>query len=266
VYDGFTPLHRGGSGPPLLLIHGFTDTWRTWELVLERLECSFEVLAPTLPGHAGAPGAAGLDAETLVGHLEALLDDAGWSTAHVAGNSLGGWLALQLAARSRAETVVALAPGGGWAPGDDAFAQTLAPYFRSMREQVTAAAPHIDALVESPEGRRLATAQVTCHFEHIPAELIAHQLRGVVGCDGGDELIVAALADGWELDAASIACPVRVVWGAEDRILPWPTAARRFREEWLPHADWVLLDGVGHLPQLDVPLETAELIAGFASR
>jgi len=58
---------------------------------------------------------------------------------------------------------------------------------------------------------------------------------------------------------------VRIVWGTEDRILTWPAAAVRYREEWLPHADWVKLDGVGHCPQLDVPRETAQLILGFTS-
>ena len=60
-------------------------------------------------------------------------------------------------------------------------------------------------------------------------------------------------------------CPVRIVWGTADRLLPWPSAAVRYREEWLPHADWVVLDDVGHAPQLDVPLETAELILGFTA-
>ena len=56
---------------------------------------------------------------------------------------------------------------------------------------------------------------------------------------------------------------MRVVWGTDDRLLPWPDSAARFRDDWLPHADWVVLDGVGHCPQLDVPLETAQLIVGF---
>jgi pimeloyl-ACP methyl ester carboxylesterase len=58
---------------------------------------------------------------------------------------------------------------------------------------------------------------------------------------------------------------VRVVWGTEDRILAWPSSAVRFRRDWLPHADWVVLDGVGHCPQLDTPLETAQLIIGAAN-
>ena len=72
--------------------------------------------------------------------------------------------------------------------------------------------------------------------------------------------------EGYDLDAARIECPVRVVWGTEDRLLAWPKTAARFREDWLPHADWVELDGVGHCPQLDVPAEAAELIAGFTGR
>ena len=61
----------------------------------------------------------------------------------------------------------------------------------------------------------------------------------------------------WPLEP--ITCPVRVVWGTEDKLLPWPSAAARYRRE-LAHADWVVLDGVGHCPQLELPLEAAELI------
>jgi len=66
--------------------------------------------------------------------------------------------------------------------------------------------------------------------------------------------------------ADAIACPVRVIWGSADALLPWPRAAARCRDEWLLLADWVVLDGIGPYPQLDVPLEAAELITGFTSR
>jgi pimeloyl-ACP methyl ester carboxylesterase len=97
------------------------------------------------------------------------------------------------------------------------------------------------------------------------SELLACMIRAVAGCDGAEGLIVAGLADGWPLHAERIDCPVRIVWGPEDLLLPWPRAARRDREQLLPHADWVLLDGAGHYPQLDLPLETGQLIVGFTA-
>lgn len=59
---------------------------------------------------------------------------------------------------------------------------------------------------------------------------------------------------------------MRIVWGTDDQLLPWPSAASRYRNDWLPHADWVELEGIGHSPQLDIPLETAQLIVGFTAR
>ena len=81
-------------------------------------------------------------------------------------------------------------------------------------------------------------------------------------CDAALPLIQPALSEGWSLDVERIVCPVRIVWGAEDRLLSWPSAAARYRVG-LPHADWVVLDGVGHCPQLDVPVEAAELILTY---
>jgi pimeloyl-ACP methyl ester carboxylesterase len=265
VSYAFTPLHRGGSGPPLVCLHGFIDTWRTWELVLPALERRHDVLAPTLPGHAGGPLLAGAPTvEAIADAVRLAMDEAGFERAYIAGNSLGGFVALQLAARGRATSVVALAPAGGWAPGDPMLDE-LFDQQAAMQELLRAAAPHADAVVGTMEGRRRATRFTTVRFEHIPAELLAHQLTGVARCSALASMAGAARHAAWTLDAARITCPVRIVWGAEDVLLPWPGAAVRFREDWLPQADWVVLEGVGHCPQLDVPLETAQLILGVTA-
>jgi pimeloyl-ACP methyl ester carboxylesterase len=242
------------------------DTWRTWELVLPALERHHQVLAPTLPGHAGGPPLSEPPAAgALADAVERAMDDAGFDTAHLAGNSLGGYVALQLAARGRARTVVALAPAGGWAEGDDSFKQVLALQ-AELYERTRQAVPHAEAILATPEGRRRATEYITKNFEHIPRELLLHQLLGVASCNGAQVLIEQALHNGWSLEPEKITCPVRIVWGTHDALLKWPSAAARYRSEWLPHADWVELDGVGHCPQLDVPLETAELFLGFTAR
>ena len=248
-----------------MLVHGFMDTWRSWELVLPALERRHEVLALTLAGHAGGPAIDGeVHMDVLADHLVRAMDEAGFETAHLAGNSLGGFVALQLAARGRAQSVTALAPAGGWADGDDSY-EDLLRLQAAMRIVARSSAPQVDALLSTDAGRRRATELVAVNYEHIPRELLAHQLLAVAGCTAAAELTEHALAVGWELEAERIDCPVRVVWGTADRLLPWPRAAARFREDWLPHADWVVLDGVGHAPQLDVPLEAAELILGMSS-
>lgn len=260
----FTPFYRGGEGPPLLCVHGFMDTWRTWELVLARLEREHEVLAPVLPGHAGGPP---LPAEphssALVEGVERVMDEAGWETADVVGNSLGGYVSLQLAARGRARSVVAFAPAGGWEDGDPIVEQRF-EHFTTTLELARAAAPYADDVVSSPDGRRRATLFTAVNYEHIPAELLAHQIRGVAACDGAEALMALARREGYPVDLERIDCPVRIVWGTDDRLLSWPQATVRYRER-LPRAEWVELPDVGHCPQLDVPIEAAELILGFTS-
>ncbi len=261
----FSPSHRGGLGTPLVCLHGFTDTWRTWELVLAELEAHHDVLAPTLPGHAGGPALDGEPHErTLADAVETAMDEAGIGTAHIVGNSLGGYVAFQLAERGRARSVVALAPGGGWADGDDSFRDVLA-YFISTQELLRVAAPHADQIAATPEGRRQATLMVTERYEHLPPELVAHLIRGAANCPAVQPLADFALREGWKLDREQITCPVRIVWGTADRLLKWPNATRRFREDWTPDADWVKLDAVGHCVQLDVPHDTAQLILEFTA-
>ena len=166
-----------------MCIHGFVDVWRTWELVLPALERHHDVLALTLAGHAGGPPIVGeIDEHVLADAVEAAMDEEGFETAHIVGNSLGGYVALQLASRGRARTVVALAPAGGWAKGDDSYRETLGVQ-TNLYDLAKAAAPHAEALLATPEGRRRATELVATNFEHIPADLIAHQLRGVAACD-----------------------------------------------------------------------------------
>lgn len=260
----FTPSHRGGRGTPLVCLHGFLDTWRTWSLVLPALEREHDVLALTLPGHAGGPSPAGpATTDTVLDMIEAALDDAGLPTAHLVGNSLGGYLALALAERGRGRSVVALAPAGGWAPDDHTFRDTL-DLQDALYANVQGSAPQAEHIAATPDGRRRATALLAEHGERLPADLVADLIRGVAGCTAAREMLAGARDFDWPLDASRIACPIEIVWGTADRLLPWPSAAVRYRRL-LPHADWVELDDVGHCPQLDAPLTTAQLVLGFTA-
>jgi pimeloyl-ACP methyl ester carboxylesterase len=240
------------------------ETWRTWELVLPALERQHDVLAITLPGHAGGPQLDGRPtSQAMVDAVERELDGAGFESAHLVGNSLGGWVAFQLAARGRATTVVALAPAGGWAQGDRSYRGLLKAQ-RTLHEAMQTAAPQADAILSTREGRRRVTRQLTTNFEHLPVELLASLMLGVASCGAAVPLIERGLRERWSIDAERIACPVRIIWGTADQLLPWPQAAARYRD-CLPSSEWVLLEGIGHSPQLDVPLEAAQLILDFTA-
>jgi pimeloyl-ACP methyl ester carboxylesterase len=238
---------------PLVLLHGFMDTARTWDLVRPALERSYTLLTPTLPGHYGGPPLGEATADAVADVVEQALDDAGITTAHLGGNSLGGYLALKLAERGRARSVVAFAPASDAAPAGLLDAQD------AMQAQTKALAGQADAIARTPEGRRRATRLLTERSDHLPPDLVAHLTVGVAACAGARRLTQGAREHGWPLDPARVDVPLRIVWGTEDQLLPWPAAAARCRA-WFPHADWVVLDGVGHAPQLDVPAEAAALL------
>jgi len=145
----FSPaLYRAGAGEPLVLVHGFTATWRCWLPVLPFLVPRFEVIAPTLHGHDGGP-AVPQPAHSLAeaaDHFELLLDELGVGDAHFAGNSMGGALSLEMAKRGRARSVVAISPGGGWAEDDVREAKRLIRLFTftSFHKHIgNLAKPHI---------------------------------------------------------------------------------------------------------------------------
>src|SRR5437870_215002 len=124
-------VYRAGEGEQLVLLHGFTGSWRHWRPLLGDLVTRFEVIAPTLAGHAGGPPfptGGPLTLAAAADSLESHLDELGVERAHIVGNSMGGTLAIELAARGRARSVVALSPGAGWWP-DSGEAERVARFF-----------------------------------------------------------------------------------------------------------------------------------------
>lgn len=261
----FTPFHRGGSGEPLVLLHGFTGTWEMWDPIIGPLEDRYDVFIPTLPLHAGGPDIEGeLTVELMIEGIGKLLDDAGIERAHIVGNSLGGYAALRLAAIGKAKTVNALAPAGGWAEGDPTLGQTM-DFFQQLQPMMVAAAENVDEIVASPKGRAAAIQFLSERPEVVTEDLARKLLLGAAGCTEAVALAEMGRTADWSFDQDEIDCPTRIVWGTEDKILAWPGAAARFQEG-QPDADWVILEGVGHCPMLDVPEQTVELITGFAKK
>ncbi len=244
----------------MLCLHGITDTWRTWELVLPALAERHDVLAITLLGHSGGrvPEHSGeIVLKDLVDEAERDMDAAGFETAHIVGNSLGGWVALELAARGRARSVVALSPAGGWDVGSRRAIRTYWDLILTQRF-LKLGAPLALNLATRPRGRWLVLGNLVSDPPAVPAGLATALVRGAADCPAALPLLTESRRDGYP-DLEEIDCPVRIAWGSNDRLLPVRTLSERLRRL-LPDAEWIEIEGAGHLPQIDHPKRTAELI------
>src|SRR5690242_16014821 len=153
------PIHLG-SGEPVLMLHGFLMSQTVWEPVAPRLAETgrFEVFAPTMAGHNGGPYAGTwlLSSSVLADHVERQLDQLGWDTAHMVGNSLGGWVAFELERRGRARSVTGIGAAGGWTRWSPVKFEVISKFIAGM--PFLALARLFGGRVRRlPLGRRLAT-------------------------------------------------------------------------------------------------------------
>jgi pimeloyl-ACP methyl ester carboxylesterase len=247
-------LYRAGEGEPVVLLHGFTGHWRHWKPVLADLVARYEVIAPTLAGHDGGPPyPSGISLKKVADagdSLEHHLDELGVDTAHLVGNSMGGSLAIELAKRGRARSVVALSPGGGWELGSD-DPERIARFFARQMRMIRASHRQIARVMRRPGTRRLGLRDIMRHGELVPpADAVALSLDPL-GCTVVDEVLSSLRAGrGHVEDLDQVAAPTLIAWAERDRILPLATCSARFRRE-IPDVDFRVLPGVGHVPMWD---------------
>lgn len=261
------PSYRGGSGEPLVLVHGGGGTRRLWRTTIPLLEPHHDVLAVTLAGHFGGaplPPGAPPSVETLVDGVERDMDAAGWATAHVAGGSLGGWVALELGRRGRARSVVAIAPAGGWRKGS-AEVRRVAWMYRLLIASSRQAARNAGFWASRPRLRRLGAWHHFAHPERIPPQDFAYLIAGTAGARSLPDGITWSLREDGATGLGEIACPVLLAFPERDLILPRRRYGQRFVDE-IPHAEVVDLPGAGHAAMVDDPELVARTIAGFTAQ
>jgi pimeloyl-ACP methyl ester carboxylesterase len=252
--------YRGGTGEPLVLIHGIGHTWRGWKPMLPELERRFEVLAVDLPGFGySKPLAANVDStpEALADAVEREMLGAGFDSAHLAGNSLGGWVSLELARRGRARTVTAISPAGlqharekDWGAG----------ILRGMR-WLARSSQIPDAAVRNPITRSLlAGPTVARPWRYDPDMLI--EAKQLFANNPGFDATLPHTFHAQPRGLTTLDVPVQILWGSLDLIL-LPRQGRRF-ERLIPGAELRYIRGAGHVPMTDVPELLPDAIAEFA--
>jgi len=255
-----TPSYVGGTGTPLVLLHGVGGTWRVWRPVLPLLERWHAVFAPTLPGHGGAERLAPNVAPSIHALADGVaeqLDRAGIDRAHIVGNSLGGWIALELARRGRARSVVLFGPAGAWRSA--ARMTAVATGMRLSFVLLATQAGRAEAIARRRWTRRLLLATQVEHPDRVDPAEFAASIRAM-----GDSPVVAPLLrvitkNPLEHLPPDPDRPIRVVWADRDRVIPFERNGLPLLER-VPGAELVRLAGVGHVPMSDDPDGVARLI------
>ena len=249
--------HREGQGEPLLLLHGIGGRWQMWQPVLPLLVAERDVIAVDLPGYGASeplpPGTPpGIPA--ISDALERFLDELGLPTVHLGGNSLGGWLSLELARRGRARSVTGLSPAGFFNRREAAYAHRC---LTSSVQMARRFAPHADQLMATKAMRTLLLGQIFARPWRIPAQVAADDMRALAASRAFDSDLAEAPHERF-LPGPALGVPVTIAWAQRDRLLlprQGPRAIRR-----IPGARLITLPGCGHVPMWDDPPLVARVL------
>jgi len=239
----------------MVLIHNGARPWHKWEPILSDLTQRYDVLVPTIPGFAGGPPlthAATIGA--LADGVEAAMDSVGFKTAHCVGNSIGGWIAMELARRGRARSVVAFSPAGGW---DSRWARLrIKTLFVGNYTMAKLARRLTPVAMRIRPVRSLLLRMVVAH----PGRLTSiDAIRQAEDLMDGDLPRVLGVIDSPLEAYPDLGIPTMVAWSERDRLTP----LKRDGDVWrrcAPHAEWRVLPGLGHLPMFDDPQLTLATI------
>jgi pimeloyl-ACP methyl ester carboxylesterase len=253
--------HRGGRGQPLVLLHGLGLSSRSWQPVLDALEDRHDVVAIDLPGFGESPplpdGAAPTPTR-LADAVESELDRLGLDAPALVGNSLGGWIALELARRGRATRAVVISPSGLESPAERALVIALNEL---MRLRARFGAPLGRWLTAPTLARVMLFGGLRSQPWRLSPDAAVRDLHDFGYSPGFQSTLASTVATRAPMWLGEIQVPVRVAYGTLDLMLGVFTAPRFAAA--IPGAELIPLPAVGHVPMLDDPELVARTILDF---
>jgi pimeloyl-ACP methyl ester carboxylesterase len=198
---------------------------------------------------------------TPIGYAQVLarmLDELGIESAHAAGNSVGGWTALELAKLSRARSVVALAPAGLWRKRDP---WRCTAQLWSQHKLGRLFAPVVPRIMRSGLGRTVLLKGTVAKPRQVPADAAVEMATAYAKTATFDAHLAATRRERFR-DGDTITVPVTVAWGDKERLIP-PKA--RLADELPAHTRFVTLPDCGHSPMWDDPeLVARTILEGYS--
>lgn len=254
---------RTGSGEPLLLIHGIGHRREAWGSVPERLAERYDVITIDLPGFGRSPSPETPDSgrvDSLAAQVARWLPSIGVERPHVAGNSLGGIIALHLAATGDAASVTGLSPAGFATRGGMAVATANLVGMRAgsyVPERVLRTATRSDRI------RRVAMRNLYENADRVTPEQFVDDTLNLRRSTGFWPTFRHA-ARGFQLPEVPEDLPLTIAWGTKDKLL-LPSQAERARAAY-PQARIVKMAGCGHVPMVDNPELVVRVIEETVAR
>ncbi len=254
-------LTRSGRGEPLLLLHGMGSTRRDFSAVLPDLAERFDVLAPDLPGCGASPHlAVRPTVAAITDAVERTLDAEGVGRVHVLGNSLGARVALELARRGRARSVVAVSPSGLNVLPERIYQGSGMALARVV---MRTAAPLVGPVSRSRLGRTALLAPLKARPWSTTAEEAVGAREGFSDSRDFWRTLVWGLLLDVPRGLDRIDCPVTLVQGVAD----WIASGQTVRYlPLVPGSRFVPLLWAGHAPQSDRPWTVVRLVEETARR
>lgn len=250
------PHHRVGAGEPLVLVHGIGSRGQVWEPLFDALAGSFEVIALDLPGFAGSAPLPHTTVDTLTDAVADFLAAQGLQRPHLAGNSMGGLITLNLAARGLARSVTAFSPIGFWDRAGRIWCQQSLGKSKTLGKLLEPALPRV---LGTAAGRTAFLGLVFGKPWAVSPQDAVDTAKGAVEAAAFDAAL-ASFADARLHETDSLAdTPVTIAWGNRDILLTYATQSRRARTL-LPTATHRTLHGSGHTPFYDDPAACARVI------
>ncbi|MFG2710478.1 alpha/beta fold hydrolase [Streptomyces goshikiensis] len=252
---------RKGAGEPLLLLHGIGHHLQAWHPVTDVLAGQYDVIAVDLPGFGASPSLpAGVpyDLATVAPALGALCAALGVDRPHVAGNSLGGLLALEMGRTGLARSVTALSPAGFWTEGERRYAFAT---LRAMRAGARALPrPALERLSRSAAGRAALTGSIYAAPGRRAPEAVVAETLALRDATGFEQTLAAGGSVRFTEDVPGL--PVTIAWGSRDRLLLRRQGVRA--KHTVPGARLVRLPGCGHVPMHDDPALVSRVVLDTA--
>lgn len=248
---------RVGRGEPLLLLHGIGHHRQAWDPVLDILATERDVIAVDLPGFGASPALPdGLphDLPTMTAALGALCEALEIDRPHVAGNSLGGLLALELGREKLVRSVTALSPAGFWTQAERRYAFTLLLSMRRIAQSMPL--PLVRQLSRTAAGRTALTSTIYARPGRRSPEAVIAETLALANATGFAETLRAGNTVQFTDDIPGL--PVTVAWGSKDRVLIRRQGVRA--KQIIPRARLIRLPGCGHVPMNDDPALVARVV------